>query len=436
MINLEDTIVACATPPGSGAISSIRISGKDCSNLYKKISGKTMAHKEIHISEIELSSGIKEKCVLTSFLSPNSYTGEDTIEISCHGNPLIVELLITKLKTLDCRDAQPGEFTMRSYLNGKVSLIEAEAISDLISARSIENIKAVNKSLAGSFEKKIDELIFDLKSMRAQVEGEIDFNDQDTNIDLSEINTNLDSFRIIIEDFINITSDAVLMNEGIKTIITGPENVGKSTLMNVFTKKKTSIVSEIAGTTRDLVTKSVKIHGLVFDLMDSAGLSSRAKDKIEEIGTNLAKNALEEADLIIEVVDHNNPNYEMTYPKGKKVVKVLNKSDLAGDEKTKRINISAKYEHNITKLENCLVDAVFSSKNQVLGGFSARSRHLNLLNSCNDEILRACSLCEEFSIELCAEHLKNASGYLGQIKSPYSSDDLLGEIFSSFCIGK
>ena len=131
------------------------------------------------------------------------------------------------------------------------------------------------------------------------------------------------------------------MNEGIKTIITGPENVGKSTLMNVFTKKKTSIVSEIAGTTRDLVTKSVKIHGLVFDLMDSAGLSSRAKDKIEEIGTNLAKNALEEADLIIEVVDHNNPNYEMTYPKGKKVVKVLNKSDLAGDEKTMRINISA-----------------------------------------------------------------------------------------------
>jgi tRNA modification GTPase len=115
---------------------------------------------------------------------------------------------------------------------------------------------------------------------------------------------------------------------------------------------------------------------------------------------------------------------------------VLNKSDLAGDEKTRRINISAKYEQNITKLENCLVDAVFLSKNQVLGGFSARSRHLNLLNSCNDEILRACSLCEEFSIELCAEHLKNASGYLGQIKSPYSSDDLLGEIFSSFCIGK
>ena len=170
MINLEDTIVACATPPGSGAISSIRISGKDCSKLYKKISGKSMAHKEIHISEIELSEiklgkGIEEKCVLTSFISPNSYTGEDTIEISCHGNPLIVELLITKLKTLDCRDAQPGEFTMRSYLNGKVSLIEAEAISDLISARSIENIKAVNKSLAGSFEKKIDELIYELKSM-------------------------------------------------------------------------------------------------------------------------------------------------------------------------------------------------------------------------------------------------------------------------------
>tara|TARA_B100000886_G_scaffold122463_1_gene82495 strand:+ start:4 stop:483 length:480 start_codon:yes stop_codon:yes gene_type:complete len=158
LINTEDIIVACSSPPGSGAISCIRVSGKNCAKLFKKISGKKMIHKEVNVCEIPLGQGLTEKCVLTSFISPNSYTGEDVIEISCHGNPLIVELIISKLNSLGCRNAEPGEFTMRSYLNEKVSLIEAETIADLISAESYEKLKIINKSLSGEYEREITRL--------------------------------------------------------------------------------------------------------------------------------------------------------------------------------------------------------------------------------------------------------------------------------------
>ena len=174
MINTEDTIVACSSPPGSGAVSCIRVSGKGCSELFKNISGYEISHKEVSLCEIQLKEGFKEKCVLTSFIAPNSYTGEDVIEISCHGNPLIVELIISKLNDLGCRNAEPGEFTMRSYLNEKISLVEAETIADLITAESFEKLKAISKSLSGDFEKELNEAVLKLKKIRTKIEGEID----------------------------------------------------------------------------------------------------------------------------------------------------------------------------------------------------------------------------------------------------------------------
>ena len=165
MINFEDTIIACSSPLGFGAISCIRISGKDCPKIFKEITKKEIKHKKVNIADIQLKNDIKEKCVLTSYLSPNSYTGEDTIEVSCHGNPIIVELVLSFLNDLGCRHAEPGEFTMRAYLNEKISLIEAEAISDLISAESLEKIKMVNKSLKGEFQKETNKIILKLWSI-------------------------------------------------------------------------------------------------------------------------------------------------------------------------------------------------------------------------------------------------------------------------------
>ena len=436
MINFEDTIIACSSPLGSGAISCIRISGKDCPEIFKKITKKEIKHKKVSITEIQLDNEIKEKCVLTSYLFPNSYTGEDTIEISCHGNPIIVELILSFLNDLGCRYAEPGEFTMRAYFNEKISIIEAEAISDLISAESLEKIKMVNKSLKGEFQKETNKVILTLKKLRAETESEIDFNDQETNVELSRLKTKIKDFNDILAEFNSKIEDAVLVNEGVKTIITGPENAGKSTLMNILTKYNTSIVSEIPGTTRDLIQKSIKIQGIKFEFIDSAGFSNKKQGELEKIGADKAKTALKEANLIIELIDPENLDYEMSYPKELKVIKVINKSDLLKEKLGNQLYISAKFGENIEELEEALIKAVFFNKNKALNGFSARSRHSKLLTQSLKESLIAESLCEESSIELCAEHLKMASDLLGQIQNPYSSDDLLGEIFSSFCIGK
>jgi len=395
-----------------------------------------MVHKEITICEIQLEPGLTEKCVLTSFVSPNSYTGEDVIEISCHGNPLIVELLISKLNNLGCRNAEPGEFTMRSYLNEKVSLVEAEAIADLISAETYERLKIINKSLSGEFEKEINEAILKLKKIRTKIEGEIDFNDQSLDINIISLKSELKDFNTFFKDFVDKIEAAVFVNEGVKVVITGPENAGKSTLMNVLAKENVSIVSEIPGTTRDLLSKSIKIQGFVFDFIDTAGLSDEQHGKIEKIGIDRAKKALNQANIIIELIDPENMDYKAKYPKGPKVLKAINKLDLFEGPEKNKLCISAKYNKNISELKDSLVSAAFTSKNEALEGFSARTRHLELINKCYAEIVAAEELCFEDSVELSAEHLKSASNFLGQIMSPYSSDDLLGEIFSSFCIGK
>ncbi len=395
-----------------------------------------MVHKEASICKIQLEHGLTEKCVLTSFVSPNSYTGEDVIEISCHGNPLIVELIISKLNSLGCRNAEPGEFTMRSYLNEKVSLVEAETIADLISAETYEKLKTINKSLSGEFEKEIKKTISKLKKIRTKIEGEIDFNDQSININIVSLKSELKDFNLFFKDFTTKIEAAVLLNEGVKVVITGPENAGKSTLMNTLAEENVSIVSEIPGTTRDLLSKSIKIQGFVFDFIDTAGLSDEQHGKIEKIGMERAKKALNQANIIIELTDPENMNYKAQYPRDPKVLKVINKLDLFENSEENKLCISAKYNKNINELKNSLVSAAFKSKNKTLEGFSARTRHLELINKCYAETIAAEKLCFEDSVELSAEHLKSASNFLGQIMSPYSSDDLLGEIFSSFCIGK
>ena len=242
--------------------------------------------------------------------------------------------------------------------------------------------------------------------------------------------------NIFFKDFITKIEAAVLLNEGVKVVITGPENAGKSTLMNVLAEENVSIVSEIPGTTRDLLSKSIKIQGFIFDFIDTAGLSDEQDGKIEKIGIERAKKALNQANIIIELIDPENMNYKAQYPRDSKILKVINKLDLFENSEKNKLCISAKYNKNINELKDSLVSAAFKSKNKALEGFSARTRHLDLINKCYAETIAAEKLCFENSVELSAEHLKSASNFLGQIMSPYSSDDLLGEIFSSFCIGK
>ena len=214
MISLEDTIVACSSPPGIGAISCIRVSGPGSREIYTKITSRKLVHFNVIVKEITLAVDIEEKCVLTSYEGPNSYTGEDSFEISCHGNPLIVDLIIDNLISIGCRLAEPGEFTMRSFLNSKIGLVEAEAISDLIHAETLEKVRAVGRSLKGEFTTEIDKIILDLRKIRTLVESDIDFNDQEINIDFSRIKRDLETFSTLLLSFISTTEEAVYLNEG------------------------------------------------------------------------------------------------------------------------------------------------------------------------------------------------------------------------------
>ena len=435
MIGIDDTIVACSSPPGIGAISCIRVSGPNSADIFKKITNKDFLHLCVSVSTIHLDIDIDEKCVLTSYKKPNSYTGEDSFEISCHGNPLIVDMLIKKIIEMDCRSAEAGEFTMRSFLNNKIGLIEAEAVSDLIHAESVRKLKAVDKSLKGEFTKKVDEIILDLREIRTKIESEIDFNDQDISFDKKAFGNKLNDFKLKLEEFINITQDAVYFNEGIKTVITGPPNVGKSSLINYLTKNDTSIVSEKSGTTRDMVSKSVKIGQFLFNFYDTAGILKTTKDLIELEGISRAEKALLDCDLVIEMVDNSQLDYRKVYP-GKKTVRIVNKTDLFDGETDGDIRVSLKTGKNTENLNETLIKAVFSSENPNVDGFSARSRHLILLKECLESLRDTKKLSLDDSLELVAEHLRICSDILGQIKNPYSSDDLLGNIFSTFCIGK
>lgn len=435
MISLEDTIVACSSPPGIGAISCIRVSGPGSREIYTKITSRKLVHFNVIVKEITLSVDIEEKCVLTSYEGPNSYTGEDSFEISCHGNPLIVDLIIDNLISIGCRLAEPGEFTMRSFLNSKIGLVEAEAISDLIHAETLEKVRAVGRSLKGEFTTEIDKIILDLRKIRTLVESDIDFNDQEINIDFSRIKRDLETFSTLFLSFISTTEEAVYLNEGINTVITGPTNVGKSTLMNYLSKNETSIVSEKSGTTRDLVSKSFKIGKHVFNFYDTAGITTKSSDPIERKGISMAEKALLECDLVLELIDGENINYKKDYP-GKRVLRVINKIDTFENKNAELLGVSLKTKANLENLERELIKTAFGSTKLNVGVFSARSRHLRLLRECYTEIEAAKNINIESYIELFAEHLKLGSLKLGQIKDPYSSDDLLGDIFANFCIGK
>ena len=434
MQDISDTIIACSSPLGRGAISLVRISGTDLTFLSQELKINNLFNKKAIVKEIQLKQDFKEKCVLTMFKKPNSFTGEDILEISCHGNPLIVSLLISYFVSKGCREAKPGEFSLRSFMNNKLTLLEAEAIDDLINAETEEQLLASSRSLSGSFDSKIDLVIEKLKNLRIYVESNIDFSDDEIISDFHEFRSNLNDFNNFLDEFIDEVGASKYLNEGVKVVLTGPPNVGKSTLMNYFTEVKTSIVSEIPGTTRDIVQKEVKINNLKFTLHDTAGIRETTKDPIETEGINLANKLIKDCDLIIEIIDKNTKNYCRSYIKP--VIRILNKIDISDYRDKDRLNLSFFDKKDLTKLSNEVLKALKIPTNLNNISFSARSRHISLLYEARREIFESLKFKNDTDLELIAENLKRASDFLGEIKAPYTSDQLLGEIFSSFCIGK
>ena len=433
MLSKRKTIVACSTPPGRGAISTVRLSGKRAVNIIQKITRRKLKKKSC-ILEFPLEKGLKEKCVLTIFRSPNSYTGEDVVEISTHGNPLIVEKVIQQCVNAGAFIAEPGEFTLRAYLNNKLTIDQSEAVIEVINANSLASLKAAQNSLNGGLRKRISKVQQKLREARVLVETLIDFVDEDVDIFIEEVKDKIDEFKRFFRSFDEDMKAYSSISNDVKVVVIGLPNSGKSTLINAIIGDKVSIVSEKAGTTRDVVSSACSIGGVRFLFKDTAGIRE-SSNEIEEEGIKLSKRALKSADIVLYLAEKELDFKKLPVFKGKKNIFIINKIDI---NKSKApiggFAISAKTKKNLKPLKEELVKSFLSLDQTEL--LSVNLRHLNLIKQAFKKISLISPSLIVSNLELVAENLKNCDELLGDVYDPISSDDMLGQIFNRFCIGK
>ena len=433
MLSGKDTIIACSSPPGRGAISIIRLSGDKAFTIIQKVT-KNKLKKQISVVKFPLDKDLIEKCVLTIFRSPNSYTGEDVVEISTHGNPLIVEEVIKKCLKLGAKIAKPGEFTLRAFLNNKLSLDQSEAVIEIINANSKSSLKAAQNSLRGGLKTKISKIQDKLRETRVLVETLIDFVDEDVNIYIEEVISKIDEFKQFFTSFNEDMKAYSSISNDVKVVVIGPPNSGKSTLINAIIGKKVSIVNEKHGTTRDVVSSSCLIDGIRFVFNDTAGIR-KTSDKIEKEGIKLSKKALKSADIVIYLADKEIDFDKLPIIKSKKNIFVLNKIDISNKKApVGGFAISAKTKKNLKLLKEALTQNFLKLNQEEL--LSVNIRHLDLIKEAYKNISLISPGLVSSNLELVAENLKNCDELLGEIYDPISSDDMLGKIFNKFCIGK
>ena len=433
MLSKRKTIVACSTPPGRGAISTVRLSGKRAVNIIQKITRRKLKKKSC-VLEFPLEKGLKEKCVLTIFRSPNSYTGENVVEISTHGNPLIVEKVIQQCVNAGAFIAEPGEFTLRAYLNNKLTIDQSEAVIEVINANSLASLKAAQNSLNGGLRMRISKVQQKLREARVLVETLIDFVDEDVDIFIEEVKDKIDEFKRFFRSFDEDMKAYSSISNDVKVVVIGLPNSGKSTLINAIIGDKVSIVSEKAGTTRDVVSSACSIGGVRFLFKDTAGIRE-SSNEIEEEGIKLSKRALKSADIVLYLAEKESDFKKLPVFKSKKNIFIVNKIDI--NKRKAPIGgfaISAKTKKNLKSLKEELVKSYLSLDQAEL--LSVNLRHLNLIKQAFKKISLISPSLIVSNLELVAENLKNCDELLGDVYDPISSDDILGKIFNRFCIGK
>lgn len=442
-----DTITASATPPGRGGIAIIRISGPKVKSITEQLVGKLPKprYASYRIFRDEDGNAIDEGLALY-FPAPHSFTGEDVVELHGHGGPAVVDTLLRRIISLGARLARPGEFSERAFLNDKIDLAQAEAIADLIDATSEQAARASIRSLQGEFSKKIHQLVEALTHLRMYVEAAIDFVEEE--IDFladKQVSTDLKNIIQQLEIIESSATQGSLLRDGITVVIAGQPNVGKSSLLNCLSGKDIAIVTDIPGTTRDVLREHINLDGMPIHFIDTAGLRE-SNDPVEQEGMRRARDEISRADLILCVVDVRHDNHEellQDLPAKIPVVIVRNKIDLTSEaknifEKNNQtfISMSAKNGDGIDLLKDHIKSKV-GFKANTEGTFSARRRHLDALDRAKKFLLTGQKQLHDAKAgELLAEDLRLAQNALCEITGEFTSDDLLGRIFSSFCIGK
>ncbi|MGQ9798786.1 MAG: tRNA uridine-5-carboxymethylaminomethyl(34) synthesis GTPase MnmE [Ignavibacterium sp.] len=448
----EDTIIALATPPGVGAISVIRLSGPDSfvvTDLLfrgKQPIANSKSHT-IHYGDIYDSSGNHIDDVLVSvFKAPNSYTGEDSVEISTHGNPIIAQKIISEfINTTKVRLAEPGEFTKRAFLNNRIDLSQAEAVADLIHARSDASLKGARNQLDGLLSKKVSGLRESIINATSFIELELDFAEEDIEfVNTEELLKRIDEIIIEIDSILDTYNIGRIIRDGVNVALVGKPNVGKSSILNYLLKESRSIVSEIPGTTRDIIREEISIDGILFRLYDTAGLRE-SDNPIEEEGIKRSREALRNADIVLFIEDVQQGtsrelfNELLNIVSADKVIRVLNKIDLNDSfDSDADIKVSAKTGFGMKDLAKILVKKAigtnyYTEKTAII----SNSRHYNCLKNARESLLNAReSILKKVSGEFISVDLRNAALSLGEIIGEVTSDDILNNIFTKFCIGK
>ena len=440
---LSGTIAAQASAAGVAGISVIRMSGEQTKKITKKIIGEELDHMQAKRATFFNQEGKKiDDGVALGFFAPNSYTGEDVLEVSCHGSPAIVDEILKALYDFGARLAEPGEFTKRAYLNDKIDLVQAEAVADLIESKSIQTARAARRSLEGVFSKKVFTLSDQLTETRTLVEAALDFPDEELNETSYKktLSTKMSKINNAFLSLLKETRTACRIREGATLAITGEPNVGKSTLMNTLCGHQRAIVSEVPGTTRDTIEETILLDGFSITIVDTAGIR-HTKNTIEKEGIARAKKAAKNADIVIEMHDANKPD-QVRKASEKNTLLLFNKVDLLKTQpenknKNKRVfYVSAKDGSGVDDVVGAIA-AFFGDNETHESGLTARRRHLNNLGDAFGFYKKAKSKIEaNKAADLVAEDLLQAQNTLSEITGEFSTEDLLGKIFSEFCIGK
>lgn len=444
------TIVARATPPGRGGVGIVRISGPKSSEIAEAILQKpTEPRYALHTPFYASNNSLIDEGIALFFKGPNSFTGEDVLELQGHGGTVVIDQLVARvLEFDDVRLARPGEFSERAFLNDKMDLVQAEAIADLIDATSTQAATSAVRSLQGEFSKKVTALVQSLIRLRMYVESAIDFPEEEVDFLADDhVQQKLSTIENELNNILTNAKQGALLREGISVVIAGKPNAGKSSLLNALSGRESAIVTDIPGTTRDVLREYIHIDGIPLHIIDTAGLRD-SDDAVEKIGVERATHEIQQADIVLLIVDGSlkkDVNYSLpeTISSKAKLIVVSNKIDITNEGP--RVE-----SHNegpvvfVSVKEMSGIDLLISELKSAAGAekfseniFIARRRHIEALKSAKKHLKKGCvQLLEYKAGELLAEDLRAAQESLSEITGEFTSDDLLGVIFSEFCIGK
>ena len=452
-----DTIAAIATAPGAAAVGIVRLSGP---RAFEISSTLTRRHPEARQATFAILCNPRgetlDQGLALHFPAPHSFTGEDVAELHCHGSPVLLQAVLRECLHAGARMAEPGEFSRRAFLNDKIDLLQAEAIADLIGSATEAAARSAARSLSGAFSSAVEDLFAALVRLRVLVEAALDFPEEDIEvITESDVLAQLEALSAQLAELLRKARRGRTLRDGMKLVIAGPPNAGKSSLLNRLAEQRTAIVTDIPGTTRDALHERIQIDGLALHLVDTAGLRETS-DTIEREGIRRAHREIRSADHVLLLIDAHNPQQiaidprsylaKTALPESVGLTVIHNKCDLTGaapalhggDGRTPtRITLSARTGAGIERLRRHLLRCAGLENPEGDSDFSARERHILALEACAEHLQRGREQLEVHgAAELIAEDLRIAHDALGRVTGRLSSDDLLGEIFSSFCIGK